>query len=237
MSDVLPSGDARLAVGRGIRFFDTVAPRYDLMRRLVSGGREARWKRRSLAAAIPCDARVCVDVATGTGDVAALVREVAPTIRVVGVDGNRGMIRRGRTKLAGAPMGWVLADLNRLPLHAAAADVITAAYALRYCVELPVFLARCHTLLRADGVFWAFDLGKPRNPALHAMWVAYLGVSGLLLGLLLHGRPAAYWHLVTTLRTYPGQHRVSAMLREAGFREVHCDELLGGVLAIHVARK
>ena len=57
-----------------------------------------------------------MDIATGTGDVAALVHEIAPRAHVVGVDGNRAMIRRGRTKLVGAPVGWVLGDLNRLPL-------------------------------------------------------------------------------------------------------------------------
>jgi demethylmenaquinone methyltransferase/2-methoxy-6-polyprenyl-1,4-benzoquinol methylase len=147
------------------------------------------------------------------------------------------MIRRGRAKLRGAPVGWVLADLNRLPLALGTADAVTAAYALRYCVALPAFFARCHALLRAGGVFWAFDLGKPRQPVLHALWVAYLAVTGALLGTFLHGNPATYFHLVETLRAYPGQRRVAALLGEAGFQDVRCVELLGGALAIHVARK
>jgi demethylmenaquinone methyltransferase/2-methoxy-6-polyprenyl-1,4-benzoquinol methylase len=228
--------DPAEAVRRGLRNFDRVAPRYDLMRALISGGREAAWKRATLLDALSAPPRRCLDVATGTGDMAALLLATFPAARVVGVDGNRAMLARARRKIREPGARWLLADLNRLPVAGGGFDVVTVAYGLRYAVDLPAFLRACRASLRAGGVFWSFDLGRPASRALAALWTAYLFGVGTLLGVFLHARPATYWHLVETLRAYPGQRRVAELLREAGFENVRVVELLGGVLAVHVAR-
>jgi demethylmenaquinone methyltransferase/2-methoxy-6-polyprenyl-1,4-benzoquinol methylase len=229
--------DPREAVRRGIRQFDRVAPRYDLFRALLSFGLETRWKRRSLAVAVPGEAARCLDIATGTGEIAELLHARAPGAQVVGVDGNAAMLTRARRRRVGPRARWVLADLNRLPLAAGTFDVVTLAYGLRYAVDRPAFFAACREALRADGVLWCFDLGRPRWLLVRAIWFAYLLAAGTLLGLVLHGRPATYWHLVETLRAYPGQGRVVDELAGAGFREVRCEDLLGGMLAVHAARR
>jgi demethylmenaquinone methyltransferase/2-methoxy-6-polyprenyl-1,4-benzoquinol methylase len=222
---------------RGVRAFDRVAPRYDVMRRLLSGGREEAWKRRTLRAALPSRPSRCLDVATGTGDVAALLLATFPGVRVVGLDGNRAMLSRARGKAPLASVRWLLGDLDRLPFRPARFDAVTVAYGLRYATDLPGFLRACAGALRPGGVLWSFDLGRPVRGPLRAAWSAYLLVAGTLLGLFLHGRPSTYWHLVETLRAYPGQDHVSALLAGAGFAEVRCENLLGGMLAVHVARK
>ena len=230
--------DPEESTRRGVRIFDRVAPRYDVMRRLMSGGREDEWKRRSLLGELATTRpRRCLDVASGTGDVATLLLSHFPDASVVALDGNRAMIEHARPKLDGARTSWILADMNRLPVDGAHFDVVTVAYGLRYVTDLPAFLASCHGALRPGGLFWSFDLGVPQSGLLHSAWRAYLFVAGTLLGLVLHARPATYWHLLETLGKYPGQRRVAALLREAGFGEVRCDDLLGGVLAIHVARR
>src|SRR5262245_21463370 len=91
--------DPRESVRKGVRIFDRVAPRYDVMRQLISGGREDEWKRRTLLAALQTPPRRCLDIATGTGDVAALLLRTFPETVVVGVDGNRAMLDRARSKL------------------------------------------------------------------------------------------------------------------------------------------
>jgi demethylmenaquinone methyltransferase/2-methoxy-6-polyprenyl-1,4-benzoquinol methylase len=146
------------------------------------------------------------------------------------------MLARARGKLAGPRVLWILADLNRLPLAGDHFDLVTVAYGLRYCPDLPAFFRECRERLGPGGVFWSFDLGRPRSRVLGALWTGYLLVFGTLLGVFLHGRPATYWHLVETLRAYPGQARVAELLREAGFSEVRCVNLVGGVMAVHVAR-
>jgi demethylmenaquinone methyltransferase/2-methoxy-6-polyprenyl-1,4-benzoquinol methylase len=222
---------------RGVGNFDRVAPRYDLMRVLLSGGREASWKRKTLFDALEVAPKRCLDLATGTGDVAALLLRTYPAAALIGLDGNRAMLARARAKLPGSRARWLLAELDRLPVDGARFDVITVAYGLRYATDLPQFLKSCAAALRPGGVFWSFDLGRPASRALAAIWSAYLFVAGTLLGIFLHGRPATYWHLVETLRAYPGQRRVTAWLQEAGLVDVRCREILGGMLAVHVARK
>lgn len=228
--------DSGEAVRKGLRIFDRVAPRYDVMRVLISWGRETTWKRSTLTSALPTPPRRCLDIATGTGDVAALLLAMFPGTRVVGLDGNRAMLARARGKVDASRARWILADLNRLPLAGERFDLVTVAYGLRYCPDLPAFLRECRERLGKGGVFWSFDLGRPRSRVLGALWTGYLLLFGTLLGVFLHGRPATYWHLVETLRAYPGQARVAELLREAGFSEVGCVELLGGVMAVHVAR-
>ena len=228
--------DAGVAVRKGLRIFDRVAPRYDVMRVLISWGRETAWKRSTLTGALRTPPRRCLDVATGTGDVAGLVLTMFPGTRVVGLDGNRAMLERARGKLSGSRARWVLADLNRLPIASDDFDLVTVAYGLRYCTDLRGFFQACRQRLRPGGVFWSFDLGRPSSRVLAALWTGYLLLFGTLLGVFLHGRPATYWHLVETLRAYPGQARVAELLREAGFSEVQCIDLLGGVMAVHVAR-
>ena len=229
--------DPAEATRRGLRSFDRVAPRYDLMRVLVSGGREQAWKRRALGAALAADVTCCLDVATGTGDLAALIRERVPDATVVGVDGHRGMLALARRKAAAAGTRWVLADLNRLPFPAGRFDAVTVGYGLRYATDLPGFLQACADVLRPGGLFWSFDLGRPPSAVVRGIWMGYLFATGTLLGTILHGRPATYWHLVETLRAYPGQDAVAELLRCAGFAEVGCENLMGGALAVHVARK
>ena len=225
------------AVRRGLANFNRVAPRYDLMRVLISGGREDAWKKETLLGALRSAPRHCLDIATGTGDVAALLLRTYPDAELVGLDGNRAMLTRAREKIPGTRARWLLGDLNRLPLVTNRFDAITVAYGLRYATDLPLFLKSCAAALRPGGVFWSFDLGRPSSRILAGVWAAYLLVAGTLLGIFLHGRPATYWHLVETLRAYPGQARVAGWLRDAGFVEVTCRELLGGMLAVHVARK
>lgn len=206
------------------------------MRSLISFGREAAWKRATLLGAVARPPARCLDVATGTGDVAALLLGAFPGTSVVGVDGNRAMLSRARGKVSPERARWVLGDLNRLPVEGAGFDVVTLAYGLRYCTDLPAFFARCRALLRPGGVFWSFDVGRPASRLLARLWTAYLFAFGTLLGIFLHGRPTTYWHLPVTLSRFPGQERVAELLREAGFSEVRCQDLLGGVLAVHVAR-
>jgi len=225
------------AARRGLRVFDRVAARYDLMRVILSGGREDAWKRRSLLAALARPPGRCLDVATGTGDVAAVVAGAFPAATLLGLDGNAAMLARARRKPATSRVRWILGDLNRLPVVRGGFDLVTVAYGLRYATDLPAFLRAAADALRPDGVFWSFDLGRPASSWLRAAWVAYLLVAGTLLGILLHGRPATYWHLVETWRAYPGQARVAVLLEEAGFADVRREDLLGGVLAVHVARK
>jgi len=229
--------DPRAALRESLAIFDRVAPRYDLMRRLVSGGREDAWKDETLRAALPSGPLRVLDLATGTGDIAAWIARERPGSRVVALDAHGGMLARARVKY-GTGIAWVRGDLNALPLgERGAFDAVTIGYGMRYVPNLVGLFRECRGLLSPAGTLWTFDLGRPRNRAWHAVWQAYLAVTGTALGTLLHGRPSTYWHLLESLAAFPGQEAVAGMMRQAGFPEVRVRERIGGVLAVHVARK
>ena len=228
--------DPRSALRESLAIFDRVAPRYDLMRRLVSGGREDAWKDETLRAALPPGPLRALDLATGTGDIAAWILREHPGSHVVGLDAHGGMLARARAKY-GTGIDWVCGDLNALPLGARAAfDIVTIGYGMRYVPHLAGLFRACHDLLAPAGTLWTFDLGRPRNGLWRAVWQAYLAVTGTALGIFLHARPSTYWHLLESLAAFPGQEAVAGMMREAGFPQVAVRERIGGVLAVHVAR-
>jgi demethylmenaquinone methyltransferase/2-methoxy-6-polyprenyl-1,4-benzoquinol methylase len=131
----------------------------------------------------------------------------------------------------------VRGDLNRLPLAAGSFDVITVGYGLRYFSQLRPSLRTLRDLLRPGGVLVSLDFGLPEGAAYRRVCLGYLLAAGTAWGVLLHGRPGTYHHIVESLRAYPGQGPVAAELGEAGFVDVTRRDLLGGIAALLVGRK
>ena len=135
------------------------------------------------------------------------------------------------------PVELIAGDLNSLPFADRSADAVTMGYGLRYLTSIPDSLAYIFRILRPGGVFVSLDFGVPPCRWYRRLAFAYLLVLGTLWGLLLHGKPGTYWHIVESLRAYPGQRAVADWMREAGFRDVKVREQLGGIAAIVVGRK
>ncbi len=212
--------------------FITVAPRYDLMKALLSFGQEKRWKRKAMRRAIKQQGGSWLDLATGTGDVVEFALSEGRFDPVFGLDLRPEMLTRAA---AGAPQlqsRCVVGDINRLPIRTASVDVVSIAYGMRYVSDLTLFFAEIHRILRPGGTFIAFDLGHPIRPLL-PIWYTYLMGVGTVMGLLLHRNATTYWHLVESLQNYPGQHRVADLLRTAGFQDVTVNSLVFGTMAVH----
>lgn len=218
------------------RLFDTIADRYDLITVLLSFGRDAAWKKRLVRMVqAPAGARA-LDLACGTGDISyELGREGA---RVIGLDVTERMIRLAREKDDGrARVDFVAADMMKLPFADASFDVVTTGYGIRNVPELEPALAEISRVLRPGGLFLSLDFNRPDNAVMRAVYLAYLNVVGGALGWLLHRDPDTYRYIPATIRRYPGAPRVVSMLRERGFASAEWKRVLGGLMAIHVARK
>ncbi len=222
--------------------FGSIARRYDFFTRVLSFGREAAWKARAAAAAassVPAAGRV-LDLACGTGAFPLLLRARGFRGTIVGVDRSLPMLAIARRRLLArglADVPLVLGDLNALPVGEGTADAVTMGYGLRYLSSIPDTLARLHRILRPGGIVVSLDFGVPPAPWFRRLAVAYLLAAGTLWGLLLHGRAGTYWHIVESLRAYPGQRAVAAWMRGAGFADVTVRDELGGIAAIITARK
>lgn len=226
------SPDAKLAYTR--RLFATIAPRYDLITRLLSYGQDARWKRR-VAAIVRREqpsGRV-LDLASGTGDVALSL--AGGSRHVVGLDLTMEMLTRAALRSAAAD--WIAGDMTRLPFAGASFDVVTTSYGLRNVPSLEASLAEIARVLRPGGLFVSLDFNKPESRVVRSVYLGYLTAVGALLGLALHGDSETYRYIPHSIRRYPGARGVARAIAASGFERVRVEPKLGGLMTIHVARR
>ncbi|HYQ88235.1 MAG TPA: ubiquinone/menaquinone biosynthesis methyltransferase [Candidatus Binatia bacterium] len=219
--------------------FRRVAPRYDTLTDALSFGQDRRWKRRLADEALQAGLQGRVlDLATGTAALPLLLRGAGHRGPIVGLDRSAEMLALARRKCAGdGSVGFLRGDLSRLPFADRSFDAVTIGYGLRYPPDLRVFLSGIFRLLRPGGRFLSLDFGLPASRAYRSLAQGYLLVAGAFWGLALHGRPGTYTHIVESLRAYPGQRAIAALMNEVGFADVSFEERLGGIAALIRGRR
>jgi len=228
--------------------FEIIAPRYDQFTRWFSLGMDAGWKRSLLSqAAARCgQARVAVDLACGTGDLSFGVAASAPTAHVVGLDISRQMLRlaamragaaRARQQRAAERIAWCAADLCRLPLPNASADLVTAGYAVRNAASWTRALDEIARVLRPGGVLLSLDFFKPHNPLWRRLFLTYLSAAGRAYGWAWHRAPRLYGYIAASITRFTTAEAFADALAERGLRVERIDRRLGGGIVLHVARK
>jgi demethylmenaquinone methyltransferase/2-methoxy-6-polyprenyl-1,4-benzoquinol methylase len=218
---------------RGV--FDSVAERYDVMNDLMSLGLHRAWKAFAISIARPRPGETILDVATGSGDLAAaLSRRVRPGGEVWISDINRRMLERGRDRLldAGLALPAVQCDAERLPFPTAHFDCVTVGFGLRNMSHKDVALAEMARVLKPGGRLVVLEFSKvwkPLEPAYD--WYSFKVLPWL--GDKVAGDADAYRYLADSIRQHPDQATLSAMLRDAGLSEVEVFNLAAGVVAVH----
>ena len=217
------------------RLFATIADRYDFITRVLSYGQDRRWKQRLLRlAAITPDDRV-LDLACGTGDILFAAAGVAR--RAVGLDVTFRMLQLASRRRDRADATVVCGDMLALPFGDADFDVVTVGYGLRNVPDLRAAIHEVHRVLAPGGRLLSLDFNRPRNALVRAAYLTYLTIVGSTLGFVLHGDPDTYRYIPESIRNYPGAHGVRSLLEQHGFEQVRAIRVLGGFMAIHVARK
>jgi len=234
LGTALATPDAKARYVR--RLFDTIADRYDLITVLLSFGLDRRWKvRLADLAAIQAGARV-LDLACGTGDIAFdLARRGA---HATGLDLTHRMLALARRKPdASLTSRFIQGDMMALPFPAASFDVVTTGYGIRNVPRIEPAIAEIARVLRPGGLFLSLDFDRPANAMMRGVYLGYLNVVGGALGWILHRDPDTYRYIPASLARYPGAGQVSAMLEAAGFHDARVVPVLGGLMAINVARR
>ena len=217
------------------RLFDTIAGRYDLITRLLSYGRDQAWKRRTLdLARIEPGARV-LNLACGTGDLA--LASASRGANVVALDLVPAMVALARQKPGARHVPFLVGDMTALPLADSSVDVITTGYGLRNVPGLERAIAECARVLRPGGTLVSLDFNHPRQPLLRSAYLLYLTIVGSAVGFVLHGDPDTYRYIPESIKRYPGADALVSILRRAGFADARWHRVLGGLMAIHVARR
>ena len=238
----VPEGEKNLLIRA---LFDSVAPRYDLMNDLMSGGIHRWWKAEMVAWLKPRPGQVLLDVAGGTGDIAlrALPRlaaeQIAPVRSIVVCDASEGMLEVGRARaldqgiLAG--IEWVCADAERLPVADQSADLYTIAFGLRNVTRIDAALAEARRALKPGGRFLCLEFTPEIAPLLQPLYDLYSFHIVPLLGRIVTGDREAYAYLVESIRRFPRQNELCDMVARAGLGQVRFRNLTGGVAALHSA--
>jgi demethylmenaquinone methyltransferase / 2-methoxy-6-polyprenyl-1,4-benzoquinol methylase len=223
----LPQGDEKRAAVRSM--FDAIAPRYDLVNRIMTFRLDVGWRRRSVRALGLPAGDVVVDLAAGTGD---LCRDLEASGYVaVGVDLSLGMLRHARTT---APL--VHGDALRLPIAAGAVDGATCGFALRNFVELPAFFAELARVVRTGGRIALLEVAEPNNPVLRTGHSVYFGSVVPRIGGLLSDA-SAYRYLPKSVAYLPDTRELLEQLRSAGFTAVERRLLTGGIAQLITATR
>jgi ubiquinone/menaquinone biosynthesis methyltransferase len=217
------------------RLFSTIADRYDLITVLLSYGQDHRWKERLVTlAAVQSGARA-LDLACGTGDITFQLS--ASGARAIGLDITPRMVELAAHKPAGRSARFLVGDMMALPFESSRFDLVTTGYGIRNVPVLRQAIAEIHRVLKPGGLFLSLDFNRPSSAIVRAVYLSYLTVVGSTLGFVLHRDPDTYRYIPESIRRYPGASAVCSIVREEGFASCEALPVLGGLMAIHRARK
>jgi len=222
--------------------FDAIAPRYDLLNHLLSGGLDVRWRRKAVQALDLRGGETVLDLCAGTGDLAIAVanRDPGPCL-VVGIDRSGEMLKIGREKLAWRRLGGrvrlVQGDAMSLPLDSGSVDAAAVAFGIRNVQRPEVAFAEVFRVLRPGGRFAILEFGLPRTPVVRRAYLAYSHHVLPRIGSLVSGHASAYTYLPASVDTFPEPERVIESLGATGFSQIRADPLALGIVYLYSAFK
>jgi len=230
--------DVKDKVKRVAGVFHSVADKYDVMNDLMSFGVHRLWKRFTLSqTGLKAGQRV-LDLAGGTGDLAAkMVKMVGASGEVILSDINSSMLNRGRERLIdkgiAGNMRYVQANAECLPFPDNYFDCITIAFGLRNVTDKDSALRSMYRVLKPGGRLLILEFSKPVAPGLAPVYDTYSFKLLPLIGKLVANDEESYRYLAESIRMHPDQQTLQAMMDDAGFSKTKYHNLTGGVVALH----
>lgn len=222
--------------------FDAIAPRYDLLNRVLSAGIDRRWRAKAIRALDLQGPETILDLCTGTADVAiAAATAGSGGQRVIGIDFSRRMLALGRDKLPrlglSSRVSLVQGDAARLPVADASVDAAVVAFGIRNVQHPEDAFAEVFRALRPGGRFVILEFGTPSLPVVKQAYLAYFRYVLPLVGRLVSGHSSAYTYLPASVGAFPVPARLMAALDGAGFSRVSADSLTLGIVYLYSAQK
>ncbi len=227
MSIPLPGEAHRGSAVRAM--FDRIAPRYDLLNRVMTLKVDQAWRRRLLSDLAPRPGEALLDLCAGTMDVADLARRRAPGLKVTGADFSMQMLRRGVEK-TGLPASQ--ADAMALPFRGAAFDLATVTFGMRNLEAYQTGLAELARVLRPGGRLGVLEFFRSESAGSRLVHGAYNKLALPVLGRILSPDPEAYSYLVQSMERFASRVEFEEAARRAGFREVRGETLFPGVCGL-----
>ncbi len=227
-----------MSKGPGVReMFDAIAGRYDLMNRVMTMGQDQKWRQFVVKKAGNPSFGYVLDLATGTGDIAALSRRSYPEAHVLGADFSQNMLREAKKRFPGEGIRWQVCDANHLPFMNNTFESVTFGYLLRNVDDSVTVLKEVHRVLKKGGRVVCLDTTPPEKNVLYPFVQGYFRFGIPLLGKLIARDKAAYSYLTGSTLGFHTADELVDCFRAAGFQKVAYDKFMLGTIGVHWGEK
>jgi demethylmenaquinone methyltransferase / 2-methoxy-6-polyprenyl-1,4-benzoquinol methylase len=222
--------------------FDAIAPRYDLLNRVLSAGLDVRWRTHAIRSLALAGGETVLDLCTGTADLAiSAIGAPKAAARVVGVDFSGEMLRLGAGKLRARGLDrrihLVQGDAMHIPLHDESVDAAMVAFGIRNVQQPDVTFGEVLRVLRPGGRFAILEFGLPRAAIVRPAYLFYFRHVLPRIGGLVSGHSSAYTYLPASVGTFPEPAILMSRLKDRGFSDVRAVPLTFGVVYLYSACK
>ena len=219
------------------RMFDDIAPRYDLLNRVLSGGIDQRWRRIVIGEVLENDPQRILDIATGTADL-ALQAARSSDANVVGVDISEEMLQVGRRKVTKADLEPRVTlqrgDAEKLPFSDRQFHAAMVAFGVRNFEDLAAGLSQIQRVLRPGGKLVVLEFSRPRAFPIKQVYAFYGRFILPLIGRLISGNSGAYTYLPESISVFPEGEEFLGWMKEAGFERLRSRRLTFGIASMYV---
>ena len=223
------------------QMFDRIAPRYDLLNRLLSLGIDVSWRKRAISYLKPAQPAEILDVATGTADVAILTAKILNPKKVVGIDIANQMLELGRGKIETQGLSEIISletgDSERLRFADGSFDAVSVAFGVRNFENLEKGLSEMYRVLRPNGRIVVLEFSKPHVFPIKQLYNAYFKYVLPLIGRLTSRDLRAYTYLFESVQVFPEGNQFTEILTKTGFQHSLCERLTLGICSIYTATK
>ncbi|QDU37596.1 UbiE/COQ5 methyltransferase [Maioricimonas rarisocia] len=221
------------------RMFGEIAPRYDLMNHVLSGGVDYWWRWRTVRLVPPTGDAPILDVCTGTGDLAFAYRKKSGgRVPVIGTDFTFEMLQRAREKGKSSDVAFMEADTQVLPFPSETFQIVSVAFGLRNVCDTQAGLREMTRVCAPGGHVAILEFSKPTNPVFKRVYAAYFKHVLPRIGqLFAKNQHDAYNYLPESVAQFPEGQALAALMEEAGLDEVRFHPLTFGIATLYIGRK
>lgn len=223
------------------RMFDTIAPKYDLLNRVLSLGIDVSWRKKAIGYLKPAAPRTILDVATGTADVALLTAKMLQPDKIIGIDIANQMLDIGRGKIKAQELEGIISletgDSENLRFGDETFDAVTVAFGVRNFENLEKGLSEMRRVLRPGGQAVILEFSRPHIFPFKQLYTTYFKYVLPLIGRFTSQDPKAYQYLYESAMAFPEGTNFLNILTKTGFSNPRCERLTLGICSIYTATK
>lgn len=226
------------------QMFNNIASKYDLLNNFMTFGNHIRWKEEAIKLALKeiKEPKEILDLCSGTGDLGIILNKLCPLTNITCIDNSNNMLDIAKSKIEKLNIKNIrllLEDFENLssPLKSQSFDIVTIGFGLRNLINKEKCIIDIYDLLSKNGVFVCIDLGYPANLFWQKIYFIYFFKIVPILGKLFANDIDAYTYLPNSLVSWFKQDELNQILLTKGFRKSYYKNILGGVVAIHIAIK